>query len=119
MPGYQAKNVLDTAYHTYWAATGNKAELTMELDSVTEFDIIVIQEYIPLGHRITSVNLLLDPGDGLYSYTLSDQPLCTTVGYKRIIRLDQPVRWQKLVFQFEGMAPPVINRIALYNSKAQ
>ena len=118
-PGYQAKNVLDTAYHSYWAATGNKAELTMELDSVSEFDIIVIQEYIPLGQRITSVNLLLDPGDGLYSYTLGDNPLCTTVGYKRIIRLDRPVRWQKLVFQFEGMAPPVINRIALYNSKAQ
>lgn len=118
-PGYQAKNVLDTAYHTYWAATGKNADLTMELDTVSEFDIIVIQEYIPLGQRITSVNLLLDPGDGLYSYTLGDHPLCTTVGYKRIIRLDRPVRWQKLVFQFEGMAPPVINRIALYNSKAQ
>ena len=93
-----------------------KAELTLELDSVTEFDIIVIQEYIPLGQRVTSVGLLLDPGDGLYSYTLGDNPLCTTVGYKRIIRLSHPIRWRKLVFQFEGMAPPVINRIALYNS---
>ena len=117
--GHSAKNVLDTAYHTYWAATSKKAELTLTLDSVTEFDIIVIQEYIPLGQRVTSVNLLLDPDGGLYSYTLGDQPLCTTVGYKRIIRLDHPVRWQKLVFQFEALAPPVINRIALYNSKAQ
>lgn len=117
-PGHRAKNVLDTAYHTYWAATGKEAELTLELDSVTEFDIIVIQEYIPLGQRVTSVGLLLDPGDGLYSYTLGDSPLCTTVGYKRIIRLSHPIRWRKLVFQFEGMAPPVINRIALYNSKA-
>lgn len=117
-PGHRAKNVLDTAYHTYWAATGKEAELTLELDSVTEFDIIVIQEYIPLGQRVTSVGLLLDPGDGLYSYSLGDSPLCTTVGYKRIIRLDHPIRWRKLVFQFEGMAPPVINRIALYNSKA-
>jgi hypothetical protein len=41
------------------------------------------------------------------------------VGYKRIIRLDHPVRWQKLVFQFEALAPPVINRIALYNTQAQ
>ena len=117
--GHGAKNVLDTAYHTYWAATGKNAELTLTLGSVTEFDIIVIQEYIPLGQRVTSVNLLLDPDDGLYSYTLGDQPLCTTIGYKRIIRLDHPVRWQKLVFQFEALAPPVINRIALYNSKAQ
>ena len=117
--GHKAKNVLDTAYHTYWAATSKKAELTLTLDSVTDFDIIVIQEYIPLGQRITSVNLLLDPGDGLYSYTISDQPLCTTVGYKRIIRLDHQIRWRQLVFQFEGMAPPIINRIALYSSKAQ
>ena len=117
--GHKARNVLDTAYHTFWAATGNSAELTLTLDSITEFDIIVIQEYIPLGQRITNVNLLLDPDDGLYSYTLGDKPLCTTVGYKRIIRLEHPIRWQKLVFQFEGMAPPLINRIALYNSQAQ
>ena len=116
--GHSAKNVLDTAYHTYWTATNKKAELTLTLDTVTEFDIIVIQEYIPLGQRVTSVNLLLDP-DGLYSYILGDPPLCTTVGYKRIIRLEHPIRWQKLVFQFEALAPPIINRIALYNSKAQ
>ena len=117
--GHKARNVLDTAYHTYWAATCKNEELTLTLDSVTEFDIIVIQEYIPLGQRVTSVNLLLDPDDGLYSYTLNDRPLCTTVGYKRIIRLERPVRWQKLVFQFEALAPPVINRIALYNTQAQ
>ena len=115
--GHSAKNVLDTAYHTFWAATGKNAELTLTLDSVTEFDIIVIQEYIPLGQRITNVNLLLDPGDALYSYSLGDAPLCTTVGYKRIIRLDHPIRWRQLVFQFEGIAPPVINRIALYTTK--
>ena len=79
-------------------------------------DQIVIQEYIPLGQRITSVKLLYDFGDGLYSYTDGDEPACTTVGYKRIIRLDHPVKWRRVIFQFEGMAPPVINRIALYNS---
>ena len=114
--GCRAKNVLDTAYHTYWAACAKKDELTLTLDSAQEFDLIVIQEYIPLGQRVTRVDLLLDPGDGLYSYSLDQQPLCTTVGYKRIIRLDRPIRWQKLVFRFEALAPPVINRIALYNS---
>ena len=117
--GHSAKHVLDTAYHTYWAATCKEAELTLTLDSITTFDMIVIQEYIPLGQRVTSVNLLLDPEDGLYSYTIGDEPLCTTVGYKRIIRLAHPIRWQKLVFQFEALAPPVINRIALYNTQAQ
>ena len=114
--GYSAKHVLDTAYHTYWAATDNEAEFILKLDSVTEFDLIVIQEYIPLGQRVTSVGLSIDEGDGLYPQTTPDHPLCTTVGYKRIIRLDAPLRTDRLVFTFRALAPPVINRIALYNS---
>ena len=117
--GYAASRVLDTAYHTYWAATGNRAELTLHLDTVTEFDIIVLQEYIPLGQRVTMVNLVVDEGDGLYPVTNSDHPLCTTVGYKRIVRLDSPLRTRTLKLQFDALAPPVINRIALYNSAAQ
>ena len=116
---HRAKNVLDTAYHTYWAATGKNAELTLYLDSITGFDIIVIQEYIPLGQRIHNVQLDIDEGDGIYPYTSAGHPLCTTVGYKRIIRLDSPLRTDRLVFTFHAAAPPIINRIALYNSKAQ
>lgn len=114
--GHQAHNVTDTSYHTYWAAKGKKAELTLELDSVTEFDIIVIQEYIPLGQRVTSVELNIGQGYGIYPHTTPIQPLCTTVGYKRIVRLDHPISTNRLVFTFQALAPPVINRIALYNS---
>ena len=117
--GHKAKSVLDTAYHTYWAAMGKNAELDMKLDSIREFDIVVIQEYIPLGQRITNVQLSIDEGDGIYPCTTADYPLCTTVGYKRIIRLDSPTRTDRLVFTFHALAPPVINRIAIYNSKAQ
>lgn len=109
---YRAKNVLDTAYHTYWAAKDTlSAILSIEFDTVTKFDIIVIQEYIPLGQRITHVKMLHSDGE-LYSFT----PLCTTVGYKRIIRLDEPLSSQKIDLFFEAVAPPVINRIELYNS---
>ncbi len=116
--GYRAANVLDTAYHTYWAATSNDATLTIELDSVAEFDIIEIQEYIPLGQRVTSVGLSLDEGDGVYPQTTPDHPLCTTVGYKRLIRCDNGEHWRTdhLELHFHALAPPVINRIALYNS---
>ena len=88
----------------------------MELDSVTEFDIIVIQEYIPLGQRVTSVELNIGKGYGIYPHTTPIQPLCTTVGYKRIVRLNHPISTNRLVFTFQALAPPVINRIALYNS---
>ena len=120
--GHSAKNVLDTAYHTYWAALSKDPWISIELDSVTDFDIIVIQEYIPLGQRVTSVQLWTQAYDDLYPYTNADNPLCTTVGYKRIIRCnDNPRHWsaKKIVLHFQGEAPPVINRIALYNTQAQ
>lgn len=123
LPGHGQKNVLDTAYDTYWAAPFKTAMIDIVLDSFTEFDIIVIQEYIPLGQRVYSVQLATNEGDGMYPQTTLDYPLCTTVGYKRIIRLDECLgftpRTDRLVLTFYGYVPPVINRIALYNSKAQ
>ena len=121
-PGHSAINVLDTAYHTYWAAMSKQASIEITLDTVTEFDIIVIQEYIPLGQRVTSVQLYTQAYDDLYPYTNIDHPLCTTVGYKRIIRCDgNPRHWsaKKIVLNINGDAAPVINRIALYNTQAQ
>ena len=119
--GHSAKNILDTTYHTYWAATTKEPYITIELDTVREFDIIVIQEYIPLGQRVTMVNLYGEEGDGMYPWTIPDDPLCTTVGYKRIIRHDNNGFWctNKIKLHLYADAPPVINRIALYNSKAQ
>lgn len=122
-PGHGQENVLDTAYDTYWAALTKKAVIDIVLDSFTTFDIIVIQEYIPLGQRVYDVQLAVNEGDGMYAQTNLDNPLCTTVGYKRIIRLDQtigyPVCTDRIILTFRAAAPPVINRIALYNSKAQ
>ena len=122
-PGHGRENVLDTAYNTYWAALNKKAQIDIVLDSFTTFDIIVIQEYIPLGQRIYDVQLAINEGDGMYAQTTLDYPLCTTVGYKRIIRLDEalgyPVRTDRIILTFRADAPPIINRIALYNSKAQ
>lgn len=104
-----ASNVLDTAYHTYWAASDNDAVLTISFDEPVEFDIISLQEYIPLGQRVTNVQL------SYTSYGIQHSiPLCTTVGYKRIVRLDETIRTEKLTLHFNGLAPPIINRIALF-----
>lgn len=97
----KASNVTDTAYHTYWAASDTVASLTLSFDKPMEFDIIVLQEYIPLGQRVTRVEL-----DGA--------PLCTTVGYKRIIRLPKAMHTDRLTLTFHGLAAPILNRVALY-----
>ncbi|MBP5341462.1 MAG: alpha-L-fucosidase [Bacteroidales bacterium] len=109
--GHSARNVLDTAYHTYWAATSDNAAITLNLDNPEDFDLIVIQEYIPLGQRVSHFSIFAD-----------GSPVAegTTVGYKRIIRCDTG-HWHaaKLELHFNGLAPPIINRIALYNTQAQ
>ena len=114
---YKAGNVLDTAYHTYWAAADTQSSITLTFDSPTMFNLIVLQEYIPLGQRVTSVSLLYSDDGVTYSHRIDH--LCTTVGYKRIVRLDEPLRCRSLTLTFDALAPPVINRIALYNSNAQ
>ena len=113
---YAADHVLDTAYHTYWAARDAHATITLDFDSLTGFDLVVLQEYIPLGQRVTGVSMLYDTaGNGRYDQRI--EGLCTTVGYKRIVRLDQPVQCRSLILYIDALAPPVINRIALYNSQ--
>lgn len=101
---YRAQNVLDTAFHTYWAAADTCAVLTLAFNSPTAFDIVVLQEYIPLGQRVRHFQVECNGQrvDG------------TTIGYKRIVRLPQSVCTDKVTFRFDGMAPPIINRIALY-----
>jgi alpha-L-fucosidase len=107
---YHASNVLDTTYHTYWAATDTSATLTLTLDGEQTFDIVMLQEYIPLGQRVCQFTLLAD-----------GQPVAegTTIGYKRLLRLPHPVTARTLTLTFHGFAAPVLNRVALYNSQAQ
>ena len=117
--GHRASRALDTAYHTYWAAPSQDATITLTLDSATDFDIIVLQEYIPLGQRVTQVDLYGSEGGEMRRWTDDAQPLCTTVGYKRIIRHTDGGSWRtdKIALHFHAEAPPLINRIALYNSQ--
>lgn len=103
-------NLLDTSYNTYWAASDDTASVSVTWDEDQLFDLVVLQEYIPLGQRVSHFKILSD------SKLLAEG---TTVGYKRIVRLQQPIATRMLTITFTGRAAPIINRIALYNSKAK
>ena len=114
---YSAQNALDTAYHTYWAAADSVASVTIDFGSEATFDLVVLQEYIPLGQRVCRVELHCQEADGHWMPALPDDaPLCTTVGYKRIVSLPSAVTARRVRLDFVGLAAPVINRIAFYNS---
>lgn len=92
-PGYAAAALLDGNGQTYWATADNvtAATLTVELPGPQTFDIISLQEYIPLGQRIEAFNLEAWTGTGW-------QKICTgtSVGAKRLVPLDAPVTATKL-----------------------
>ena len=111
---FRADNVLDTAYHTYWAASSTADTLYVGMPDPQDFDIIMLQEYIPLGQRVAAFHVECWQLGGWV--TIAEG---TTIGYKRLLRFPT-VSAHRLRIVFDSVqAAPVINRIALFNSKTQ
>lgn len=111
---YDAANLLDGQYDSYWATDDNILTASVEIDlgEKTDINCIVLQEYIPLGQRIArfSVEAWNDN-----SNTWEQLVGATTIGYKRILRF-QTYKTQKVrVNVLESLACPVLNNIELYN----
>ena len=117
---HPASNLTDTAYHTYWTIRGNDTsniKLIVNLPEVQEIDMVMLQEYIPLGQRVTKFSISYADPNVNGGMIIAEG---TTIGYKRIVRFPFPIRTNTLYIDIvHTLAPPVLNRIALYNSKAQ
>ncbi len=111
---YRAANVLDTAYHSYWAATDTGDTLYISTPNHVLFDIIMLQEYIPLGQRVAAFNV-----DCLVNGRWVTVAKGTTIGYKRLLRIPATIASQIRIVFDSALAAPIINRIALYNTQAQ
>ena len=111
--GYPARNMLDTSYHTYWASKGDGPDtLTFIQPMPFTSNLIVLQEYIPLGQRVTAFHLeFRDCGQWW--------PLAsgTTIGHKRFIRLPSLLTSGLRLIIDSALAPPVLNRLAIYSTK--
>ena len=108
---YAAANVLDPSYDSYWAARkgSSTATVTLELDGEQCFNRVMLQEYIPLGQRISSFEVDVLGSDGWKTVASG-----TTVGYKRILLID-PVRASALRVRITGsLAEPILTRIAAF-----
>lgn len=90
---YNVANLLDGQTKTFWATADQvkQANITLELKQVTTFDIISLQEYIPLGQRIEGYSLEIWENN-----TWKKVYEGTSIGAKRLIKLDQPVSTKKL-----------------------
>jgi len=84
---------LDGNKQTYWATADDtsNASLDIDLKAPKSFDIISLQEYIPLGQRIEAYTIeILENNSWKKIYEGS------SIGAKRLIKLDQPVTTNKV-----------------------
>ncbi|MCZ4224303.1 alpha-L-fucosidase [Pedobacter rhodius] len=90
---YSVAKLLDRNRKSYWATTDrvHTASLEIDLKSAKTFDIISLQEYIPLGQRIEEYNVEVFENNSWKKIYDS-----TSIGAKRLIKLETPVTSSKL-----------------------
>lgn len=86
-------NLLDNDQHSFWATSDNvhQASLEINLPVPQTFDIISLQEFIPLGQRIEAYTIEVFNGkvwEKIYDGT--------SIGAKRLIKLTDPLTTDKL-----------------------
>ena len=109
---YSAKNILDGKTETYWATDEDfkTPEVVIDLSQPITFDIISLQEYIKLGQRIEE--FAVDVWEGTDWKQVAKG---TSVGAKKLVKLEIPVTGQK--FRLRITKSPVsvaISEFGLY-----
>ena len=82
-PGFPAENVADGNRDTYWATDDNVTTASLELTLPKEaaFNVVLLQEYIQLGQRISAFNV-----EALVGGQWQKIGEGTSIGYKRLLR---------------------------------
>lgn len=114
---YKESNMQDDNYDTYWASEDDNLAPVIEINfkKETALNRLLLQEYIPLGQRISSLSV-----EYWDSNKKDWQPLTNviTVGYKRILRFPT-VSTSKIKIAIEALACPVISTIEAYKAPEQ
>jgi alpha-L-fucosidase len=108
---YSPANCLDENKDTYWATDDDVHTGTLELSfpSASRMKYVVLQEYIPLGQRVKSFHI-----EAWTNNQWTKVAEGTTIGYKRIIRIE-PVSTERIRISItNSRACPLISNVELY-----
>lgn len=112
---YGVKNLTDGSFDTYWATDDDirQVSIEIELPETEAFNRFQVQEYIPLGQRVSQFTIdIWNEQTGGWQEIAAE----TTIGYKRIIRFPQ-VSARKLRLNIkDALACPVLNGISLFKA---
>jgi len=109
---FSPSNLTSRDYDSYWATDDgvHQASASVDLGKPTAFNNIVLQEYIPLGQRISSFTI-----DAFNDDAWSRVGAGTTIGYKRIVWIPRTIASKVRVTVASNLACPVLTKIGIYN----
>ena len=113
LAGYPASNLLDGRPDTFWAAkdSARAAEITVDLPREVTFTVIRIREAIRFGQRIDAVEV-----DRFQDGDWHPLAAATSIGPRRLIRLDQPATASRLRLRVtQASASPALAEFALFH----
>ena len=111
----KSQNLLDGNSKTFWASTlkDKNATIVIDLKKTQTINFIEIQEYIALGQRVKSFTIEVWKDDN-WKEIASE----TTIGYKRILRID-PINSQKIRMKIiETKGEAVLSEIKVWQKRA-
>ncbi|WP_128547544.1 alpha-L-fucosidase [Larkinella soli] len=113
-PAFPPRNLTDGNADTYWAASAGQTTATLDLDlgRETTFDRIALQEPVRLGQRVSAFRVEAEQ-NGQWKPVASG----TTIGYKRLLRLDAPVQARRIRVVIEqANNTAALSEIAVYKA---
>jgi len=112
-PNFDPQNVIDGNKNTYWATDDKVKQATVEFTfkKPTTINRVLLQEYIKLGQRVKAFSIEAKV-DGKWE-TIANE---TTIGYKRILRLNRVTASALRVNVLDAKAGFVISTVEAYNA---
>jgi alpha-L-fucosidase len=108
---YAPENLIDNNPETYWTTDDDQTSGTVEFEfkEPQEIKYVLLQEYIKLGQRVKAFKIEVMAGDGWLTVAEG-----TTIGYKRILKID-PVKTNRVRISLpDAIACPVISNVEFY-----
>jgi len=108
---FAANNMTDGNNDTYWATDDGVTTARVEIDlgEMKRVKYVLLQEYIPLGQRVKSFTIEVQSNNAWQNVAEG-----TTIGYKRILKLE-PTETDKIRINITGSkACPVLSNIEAY-----
>ena len=109
-------NITDNIDSTYWATDNDQrtASIEIEISDKKTFDRILLQEPIRFGQRISEFDI-----EAFKDNTWQTIATGTTIGYKRIFRID-PVQCSKIRINIKAATnTPALSNFALYKASSK